>query len=776
MSVCRAASLGLAALALGLTPGGHVGGDEPRKAGAAWTFDEAMEQLAFHPKDPYLQYVALQLGIRDGRREEVVAALAPPRPGIFGGGEGRQNRADLFSTFTGALAVQESLQLDTMRGERPGRGRPAGAVPGEPPAVAGKAAPGAGPGPPKQEAPKAAGPVPVEKLEGPTVQSHPWAKMLGARKPEVGLLARCVPADFWFAEFRTPGKLNEVAGLSELWGGHLFTQALGEAKSQLTVERIKGQLGLGGLPPKALDALAFEGVALTGSDLFLGEGSDVTLLVHSKTVPALVRLVDGLRPGVKREDGTYRDIAYTRQTTADGSVNVYVATPHPDLHIRGNCLPAFRRVLDCVAGDKQANRLGDTAEFRYVRSLMPRGAAEEDGYVYLSDPFVRRLVGPQLKLTEQRRVLVYNHLRMIGHACLMFRTEHGRAPKSLAELADAKCAPGVFGQGELAHPDGGTYALTADGMAGVCSKWGRADNLTPCLEHPVTAVDPDEADGYRAFVDEYNQYWRTFFDPIAVRVRSSAEQYRLETLILPLIDNSIYTTLAQTVGGPTVPLDILPTPKRELGGVWVHLNKKPWIEALGPEVAAKAGGPKAGPREPRRRGDGSPFVRAQTANELKQIGLAIHNYEAANGHLPADITDAAGKPILSWRVHLLPYLEQEAVYKQLRLTEPWDSEHNKKVTAAAAPVFRGPGGGRTVYLAVTGKGTGFPQDGSKLKVADFTDGLSNTILAVEANEESAVPWAKPADLAADPKQPTKGLERPGRATFAALFADGSVRS
>src|SRR5262249_46840145 len=158
------------------------------------------------------------------------------------------------------------------------------------------------------------------------------------------------------------------------------------------------------------------------------------------------------------------------------------------------------------------------------RTLMPYRAAEEDGFVYLSDPFIRRLVGPELKITERRRGLVYNHLRMIGHACLMFRTEFGRAPKSLDELAEAKCAPGVFGKGDLEHPDGGTYSLAADGMSGVCSKWGRAEALNPCIEHPVVEAISEEIDEYRAFVNEYNQYWRTFFDPIAVRVQASPKQ------------------------------------------------------------------------------------------------------------------------------------------------------------------------------------------------------------------------------------------------------------
>jgi hypothetical protein len=62
----------------------------------------------------------------------------------------------------------------------------------------------------------------------------------------------------------------------------------------------------------------------------------------------------------------------------------------------------------------------------YIRTLMPRGAKEEDGFLYLSDAFIRRLVGPSLKLTERRRVLCYNHLRMIGHLRNPFRRHEGR--------------------------------------------------------------------------------------------------------------------------------------------------------------------------------------------------------------------------------------------------------------------------------------------------------------------------------------------------------------
>src|SRR5947209_3703483 len=186
---------------------------------------------------------------------------------------------------------------------------------------------------------------------------------------------------------------------------------------------------------------------------------------------------------------------------------------------------------------------------------MPRGAREEDGLVYLSDPFIRRLVGPVVKLTERRRVLCYNHLRMIGHAALLFRTEQSKRPGSLEDLERAGCTPGVFGEGHLSCPDGGGYSLSRDGSFGVCSHHGHAQSLTPCAEIPVARVSGEEADEYRAFLEEYNQYWRTYFDPIAVRIQVTPERYRLETIILPLIDNSIYSGLATALGGKPEELD-----------------------------------------------------------------------------------------------------------------------------------------------------------------------------------------------------------------------------
>src|SRR5262249_6748062 len=152
--------------------------------------------------------------------------------------------------------------------------------------------------------------------------------------------------------------------------------------------------------------------------------------------------------------------------------------------------------------------------------------------------------------------------------------------------------------------------------------YGRAHELTPCLELPLTEVSGPEAAEYKAFVQDYNQYWRTYFDPIAVRIQVSPQRHRLETLVPPLVDNSVYTILAQTVGGPTVPLEPLPVARRTIASFAVHLNKQPALEMLGPDVEAPAEAPPPGRSK----------AVFQSANELKQIGLAMHNYHDANGH------------------------------------------------------------------------------------------------------------------------------------------------
>jgi hypothetical protein len=173
--------------------------------------------------------------------------------------------------------------------------------------------------------------------------------------------------------------------------------------------------------------------------------------------------------------------------------------------------------------------------------------------------------------------------------------------------------------------------------------------------------------------------------------------------------------------------------------------------------------------------------RSQSRNNLKQIALAFHNYHDTYRTFPAAASvDKKGKKLLSWRVHLLPFLEQNALYQQFHLDEPWDSEHNKQFIKQIPPVYVQPTHadlakeGKTVYLVPAGKGLAF-EGNDGMKIQNFTDGTSNTILAVEAHRDAAAIWTKPDDLAVDFKNPLKNLKSAVLGGFHILMCDGSVR-
>lgn len=166
-------------------------------------------------------------------------------------------------------------------------------------------------------------------------------------------------------------------------------------------------------------------------------------------------------------------------------------------------------------------------------------------------------------------------------------------------------------------------------------------------------------------------------------------------------------------------------------------------------------------------------------NNLKQIGLALHNYHEEYGQLPPAYTvDADGNQLHSWRTLLLPYLDKKDLYNRLDLSKPWNAPENAAVfenetwlQCPTAKLSRP----ETTYLAIVTESSCLRPVRS-LALSEITDGTSNTMCVVEARQNHAVRWMEPSDLdeagllAFDPK--TAESHTGGRHI---LLMDGSVR-
>lgn len=172
--------------------------------------------------------------------------------------------------------------------------------------------------------------------------------------------------------------------------------------------------------------------------------------------------------------------------------------------------------------------------------------------------------------------------------------------------------------------------------------------------------------------------------------------------------------------------------------------------------------------------------RTQTMNNMRQIQLAQLNYESAYQKFPSN--DGG----LSWRVHILPFIEQNHLYDQFRTDEPWDSAHNLSLLDQMPEVYDSPGAealepGKTRFLRPVGNGAaplpGSPEDAAGFGFGDLSGGSSNTFAVLEVDGSHAVNWTEPADYTFDPENPMAGLGSARvEAIILAAFYDGSVQN
>lgn len=458
-----------------------------------------------------------------------------------------------YGVMSGALAIQESLQLDRMintdrhRGERN---------------------------------------TPFEDIPAVAVKSHPFDEMRGEQQPINGELAAFAPEDQYFLRFRNVGRLLEVLDFSEQWGGSLLRLARPVGTDHGTRPRTLRQLCLpDNILARLLGPTVIKEIAITGSDPYLVNGSDVTVLFHVTTKEAFQAAVDlpflqakQTYNNAHQDDVTHQGVTIERLVDPRRRVSCHRCWVG-DVCMYSNSLVALQRAIDAARGTIPS--LEKAADFKYMRAaVFPLDDAAEDGFLYLSDAFIRRLVGPELRIKQKRRLEAATSLKLLANAAMFHGYQHGPSRPTFEQLV----ADRSLNTDDLYDPEGGV--LTWDAGQGIArsSKYGDLGFLTPLIEFDSGMATEKEAEAYGRFRDRYQQYWRRYFDPIGVRIKFD-RTITLETYILPLIDLSRYNQLADIAGGEPIAVDPSRFGENTLLRYVMHLNdgaaKKQYTMMLG---------------------------------------------------------------------------------------------------------------------------------------------------------------------------------------------------
>lgn len=488
-------------------PAGPTG---PRSIYVNWAGQQNLyfaNLLRYYPEATFYQYCLLQSRDRYG-------VTPPPIPRRAAAGD--ELETGLYQVFTGSTAIQSSFQRATLS---EGVGRPGELD------------------------------TPVGTLVPPSLRSLDFEALLKQKKERDGVepapheLARLVPADQYFVHFNSLRPLTELLDLMSQWDDGLLRLFTVRAQDNQVRAKLEDQLCFRREPLAKLFADgALSEVAATGSDPFVMEGTDVTMILRVKKPEVFRKAAEGWvaevakkYPETVRREFNYREHKVVAHYTTDRVVSSFV-TEHGDCVIFSNSHRAVRRVIDVAVGLSPA--LHASADYRYVTTVLPPSKAADSGYLFVPQAMIRRLVGPEAKISEKRRMQCLGNLVMLNNASLFYRLEYGRSPKTLSDLVEGR----FIDPAKIVCPHGGAYAFDAAHDTCTCSLHNRLKHLTPNVELSVLNVSRAEAQEYERYKQRYAAFWQEEFNPYAVRATIDG-RVKLEACLLPLANGSLYDNL-----------------------------------------------------------------------------------------------------------------------------------------------------------------------------------------------------------------------------------------
>jgi len=525
----------------------------------------------------------------------------------------RGRDVDVYSLLSGGLAIRESLQLESIR--------------------------------PSDEGMRDIDPAGLNLVD---IESHPFEKMLKDRNYKIYPADKFVPEDFYYIHFNSAAKAFTCFNFINDIGGALHKRFSPSSVDFMVKEKLMTQLALRETPEFApFYSTAISEIVITGSDPFVIEGSDVTLIIRPTPVPIFNTAINSMRKYIRdKYSAKEKEIViaeykgshiYTdnRQvwsvflTLADGTV------------IISNSAKAAEKVVDTYSGRHPA--LADAMDYRYMRSIYPAGKENEDGFVYLSEKFIRHLISPELRVKEARRMYEEMKISVLEKYMIFYFQLTGKYAQTIEEAMDSAGGPSLtdprkkeleslkdspfYGRAakleqsnltnwtsfrtalgtaapkktkgkkkkkQGAGPDDFIYdlklfykkitggqaytpaevlgiiesvskpggldskrftglSIIPDSFSAKSETFGKTNFMTPLIEIETGNISKREAEEYRKFAESYNSFWKDYFDPVGIRIKTDPG-LSIETCILPLINNSIYSLLSGIAGGTPVEL------------------------------------------------------------------------------------------------------------------------------------------------------------------------------------------------------------------------------
>ncbi len=411
--------------------------------------------------------------------------------------------------------------------------------------------------------------VELDKIEGVNVKSHPYAGMLGDRVGGRLPLADAVPQDRLLLYAAKPASLIAFLDEGASFLSDLGTVATGRDFDYALVERYLGRLGLT-LPMarQLLQSGMVAEMAVFMPDLFLIEGTEVTLICR---VPRLKELAAVMQLGDLA--GAAGQPLSLKSPLNGAELQVAV---RDDLLILGTHAGEVASVCNLLAADGE-NSLGQSAEFRFMLTELPLQDTTRL-YLYFSDSFIRRLVGPEVKIGQLRRMktIARLHLSQAAHSLWQADGKPGDKPGVL--LRENLAAGGYVDE---AMAEDGDLVWHEDGRV-ESHRYGSLRRIKTLLQSPFQAVTQGEAEAYGTYRERYTRFWSQFFDPIAIRLDDTDDgSLELSTFILPLIESSLYNSLrhglATEKGGFLRSFDVVPAVPLMLS---FNINENSWDSFL----------------------------------------------------------------------------------------------------------------------------------------------------------------------------------------------------